>query len=123
MSTDAPESPLQIIRAKEQAIARQIEAAREKAAVRIQNAEAQAEVLRSQADRTAAAEAQSMLEDAICEAETQGEAIRQAAENDAVDLRERGRSAIQQAANLIVARVLPIAVRVEERDGEFAKGQ
>lgn len=114
MSTDMPESPLQTIRAKEQEIARQIKAAREEAASRIQKAEVEAERLRAEADRAGASEAESMLEEAIREAETEAEAIRQAAENDAAHLRERGGPVVPQAGELIVTRVLPITVEKGE---------
>jgi vacuolar-type H+-ATPase subunit H len=114
MSIDTPESPLQMIRVKEREIARQISAARERASERIQSAEAEADRLRAAADRTGSSEAQSMLKAAICQAETDAEAIRQAAETEATHLRERGTPVLARAAALIVGRVLPIAAELEE---------
>lgn len=123
MSAVTPESPLQVIRRKEQEIARQIKAARDEAAVRIENAKAEAAALRAEADRAGASEAESMLEDAIREAEMEAEAIRHAAENDATHLWERGAPVVPQAAELIVARVVPTTVPVGETGREFAEAE
>ena len=100
-------SPLAAIRDRERALAREIQAAEERATATVADARARADGIKEQAEREGLRDAETLYQEGLARAQEQAAAISRQGEADAGRQRESGLARIEQAANYIVTFVLP----------------
>ena len=101
------DSPLGLIRKKEQELAQRASAARREAEAVVAKAREQAGIIKEIAEREGAQEAEAYYRQEIARAEEEAAEVRKAGQDGARQLRETGRERLGRAAEAIVSFILP----------------